>query len=140
MRPVHFEIHASDPAAIRAFYQSVLGWRFQQWGDNPYWVVITGDGDPMAGVPHSQPGVDGGLLPREGGLPEDGQPVNAFVVTVEVPDCDGFVDKVVAAGGSVALPANDVPGVGRLAYVKDPDGNLFGMLEAAPMEQSPSGS
>lgn len=139
MRPVHFEIHASDPAAIRAFYQSVLGWRFQQWGDNPYWVVITGDGDPMAGVPHSQPGVDGGLLPRDGALPEEGQPVNAFVITVEVPDCDGYVDKVVAAGGSVAVAANDVPGVGRLAYVRDPDGNLFGMLEAAPMEQPLSG-
>jgi predicted enzyme related to lactoylglutathione lyase len=139
MRPVHFEIHASDPTAIRAFYQSVLGWRFQQWGDNPYWVVITGDGDPMAGVPHSQPGVDGGLLPRDGASPEEGQPVNAFVITVEVPDCDGYVDKVVAAGGSVAVAANDVPGVGRLAYVRDPDGNLFGMLEAAPMEQPLSG-
>ena len=137
MRPVHFEIHASDPTATRAFYQSVLGWRFHQWGDNPYWLVITGDGDPIAGVPHSQPGVDGGLLPRTGGSPEDGQPVNAFVMTVEVPDCDGYVDKVVAAGGSVALPADDLPGVGRLAYVKDPDGNLFGMLEAAPMEETP---
>ncbi len=56
-RPVHFEIHATDPAAARAFYEGVFGWRFQQWGDNPYWVVITGDGDPMAGTPHSQPGV-----------------------------------------------------------------------------------
>ncbi|HSF27308.1 MAG TPA: VOC family protein [Actinomycetes bacterium] len=140
MRPVHFEIHASDPTAVREFYQSVLGWRFQQWGDNPYWIVITGDGDPMAGVPHSQPGVDGGLLPRLGGRPEEGQPVNAFVMTVEVPDCDAYVDKAVAAGGSVALPANDMAGVGRLAYVKDPDGNLFGMLEPAPVEEAPNGS
>jgi predicted enzyme related to lactoylglutathione lyase len=128
-RPVHFEIHASDPAAVRAFYEQVLGWRFQQWAENPYWIVVTGDGDPMAGTPHSQPGVDGGLLPRRGDAPRDSQPVNAFVMTVEVPDCDGYVERVLAAGGSVALPAEDMAGIGRLAYVKDPDGNIFGMLQ-----------
>ncbi len=128
-RPVHFEIHATDPAAVRAFYESVLGWRFQQWGEMPYWIVITGDGDPMAGVPHSQPGVDGGLLPRSGQAPLEGRAVNAFVMTVEVADCDGYVERVLTAGGSVALAAQDMPGVGRLAYVKDPDGNLFGLLQ-----------
>jgi predicted enzyme related to lactoylglutathione lyase len=127
---VHFEIHASDPKASAAFYESVLGWRIQQWGENPYWMVITGDGDPMAGKPHTIPGIDGGLLPRRGGPPEEGQPVNAFVLTIEVPDCDGYVEKALASGGSVALPADDMPGVGRLAYVKDPDGNILGLLQA----------
>ena len=131
-RPVHFEIHASDPAAVRAFYESVFGWQFQQWGDNPYWIVITGDGDPMSGKPHTQPGIDGGLLPRRGDPPSDGQPVGSFVVTVEVPDCDAYVERAVSAGGSVALPAEDMAGVGRVAYVKDPDGNLFGLFQAAP--------
>jgi hypothetical protein len=113
----------------------VFGWRFQQWGDNPYWIVITGDGDPMSGKPHSAPGVDGGMLPRRGGPPEEGQPVNSFVMTLQVPDCDEYVEKVLAAGGSVALPAEDMPGVGRLAYVKDPDGNILGLIKdemAAP--------
>jgi uncharacterized protein len=131
-RPVHFEIHASDPVAVRGFYERVLGWRFQQWGDNPYWIVITGDGDPMAGTPHTEPGVDGGLLPRQGDSPSEGQPVNAYVMTVEVSDCDEYVDRAVAAGAAVALPAADMPGVGRLAYLRDPDGNLFGMLQPEP--------
>jgi predicted enzyme related to lactoylglutathione lyase len=34
-RPVHFEIHASDPDAVRAFYTAVFGWRFEQWGEWP---------------------------------------------------------------------------------------------------------
>jgi len=131
LRPVHFEIHATDPSAVRAFYETVFEWRFQQWGDNPYWIVITGDGDPMAGKPHSDPGVDGGLLPRRGESPLDGAAVNAFVMTVEVPDCDGYVERALGAGGSVALPADDMPGVGRLAYIKDPDGNLLGLLQSA---------
>jgi uncharacterized protein len=129
LRPVHFEIHATDPAAVRTFYENLLGWRFRQWGDIPYWIVTTGDGDPIAGKPHSEPGVDGGLLPRRGDAPGEGQPVNAYVMTVEVPDCDGYVEKAVATGGSVALPAEDMPGIGRLAYIKDPDGNLLGLLQ-----------
>ena len=53
-RPVHFEIHATDPAVVQAFYESVFGWRFQQWGDVPYWLVSTGDGDAMSGTPSSR--------------------------------------------------------------------------------------
>jgi len=137
-RPVHFEIHASDPAASRAFYESLFGWRLDQWGDTPYWIVTTGDGDPMAGKPHSTPGIDGGLMPRQGKPPADGQPVNSFVVTMDVPDCDAYVERAVSAGGTVALPAQDMAGVGRVAYVKDPDGNLFGLFQAEPSAQGQS--
>jgi predicted enzyme related to lactoylglutathione lyase len=131
-RPVHFEIHAVDPEAMRAFYESVFGWRIKQWGDIPYWLVTTGDGEPMGGQPSSEPGIDGGLVPRQGAAPTDGQPVNAFVVTVDVPNCEGYVDRAVAAGGSIALPLMPVPGVGWLAYVKDPDGNILGLLQSDP--------
>jgi predicted enzyme related to lactoylglutathione lyase len=117
LRPVHFEIHATDPAAVRTFYENLLGWRFRQWGDIPYWIVTTGDGDPIAGKPHSEPGVDGGMLPRRGDAPGDGQPVNAYVMTVEVPDRDGYLEKAVATGGSVALRPRTWRGSGG-AYIR----------------------
>jgi predicted enzyme related to lactoylglutathione lyase len=129
LRPVHFEIHATDPAVLRTFYEGLFGWRFRQWGDIPYWILITGDGDPIAGKPHTEPGVDGGMLQRRGDTPSEGQPVNAYVMTVEVPDCDDYVKEAVSTGGSVVLPAEDMPGIGRLAYIKDPDGNLLGLLQ-----------
>ena len=34
-----------------------------------------------------------------------------------------------SAGGTIALPNMAVPGVGWLAYVKDPDGNLCGVMQ-----------
>ena len=43
-RPVHFEIHATEPQAIKTFYSELFGWSFHQWGDQPYWLVATGDG------------------------------------------------------------------------------------------------
>ena len=65
-RPVHFEIHASDPAASKAFYEQLFGWHFHRWDGAPYWLVSTGDGNPMTGELSSEPGIDGGLLERMG--------------------------------------------------------------------------
>src|SRR5689334_18145255 len=101
-RPIHFEIHASDPEALVAFYTSLFGWTFQKWGDVPYWILRTGDG----------PGIDGGLVMRRGDKPAEGSAVSAWVCTIDVENVDTAVSDVVAAGGSVALPKMAVPGVG----------------------------
>jgi predicted enzyme related to lactoylglutathione lyase len=127
-RPVHFEIHAGDPERAVAFYTAVFGWKFERWGEIPYWVISTGDGD----------GIDGGLVPRVGPAPEESAPVHGFVNTIDVADLDRALDAVIEAGGSLALPKNPVPGVGWLAYVKDTEGNIFGMLQADPAAPAPS--
>lgn len=129
-RPVHFEIHATEPQAVAQFYSELFGWSFHQWGDQPYWLVATGDGNPMKDIPSSEPGIDGGLVARRGRAPQEGQPVNAWVVTVDVADCRGTLDRAVELGATVALPVDVVPGVGWLAYFKDPDGNLVGIMQS----------
>ena len=70
------------------------------------------------------------MVRRRGPPPQGGEPVNAFVCTVGVDDLESCLARTTAAGGSVALPKMAVPGVGWLAYVKDPEGNIVGMLEA----------
>lgn len=121
-RPVHFEIHATDPERVQAFYRTLFGWQFQSWdGPVEYWVITTGDA--------SQPGINGGLVRRRGPAPAEGQAVNAFVCTVDVADLDATLRTLASAGGTIALPKVAVPGVGWLAYVKDPDGNLCGVMQ-----------
>ena len=124
-RPIHFEIHAEDLDRAQAFYETVLGWTFQSWGDGSYRLVTTGSDD--------QPGINGGLLKRMGQL-ETGvdYPVIAHMCTVDVEDVDAYVAKAVGAGGVVALPKMPVPGVGWLAYAKDTEGNIFGMMQSDP--------
>jgi uncharacterized protein len=118
-RPVHFEIHASDPERAITFYRTVFEWSFERWGTNPYWLISTGDG----------PGIDGGLVPRQGPAPVDDAPVNAYPNTMDVADLDQTTRAVEQAGGSVVVPRCAIPGIGWLAYCKDSEGNIFGVLE-----------
>jgi predicted enzyme related to lactoylglutathione lyase len=121
-RPVHFEIHATNPEEVVNFYETVFGWKFNRWGDVPYWLITTGEG----------PGIDGGLVPRKGPRPADDAPVGSFVNTIDVPDIDSVIAVITSNGGTVALPKHAVPTVGWLAYYKDPDGNLFGVMQSDP--------
>jgi predicted enzyme related to lactoylglutathione lyase len=123
-RPVHFEIHAADPVRAQTFYATTFGWEFTKWeGPMPYWLVRTGK---------DAPGIDGGMMQRRGAEPELMQAVNAFVCTIDVPSLDDYLVKALKAGATVALPKMATPGIGWLAYIKDTEGNLVGMMQNDP--------
>ena len=122
-RVVHFEIHAGDPERALAFYQKLFDWKFQKWeGPMDYWLVITG--------PDGEPGINGGLIRRQGEV--DGQAVIAYVCTVGVQSIDDSTATAQANGAQVVVPKMPVPGVGWLVYCKDTEGNIFGMLQPDP--------
>jgi len=122
-RVVHFEIHAADPNRAVNFYQKLFGWSFQKWeGPMEYWLVTTG--------PNDQPGINGGLVQRQGEI--DGQAVIAYVCTVDVENLDASVQTAVDNGGQIAVPKMPIPGMGWLAYCKDTEGNIFGMMQGDP--------
>jgi predicted enzyme related to lactoylglutathione lyase len=121
-RPIHFEIHAEDTDRAIKFYGDLFGWRFSQWGQEKYWLITTGE--------KGTPGIDGGLLPRPmAGNPEPMAPVNAFVCTVDVADLDATIARVTGLGGRIVVPRTPIPTVGWLAYAKDTEGNIFGMMQ-----------
>ena len=126
-RVVHFEIHAKDLDGAQKFYGSIFGWKISDLGPQMgnYRMVSTGEDEAGA----RWPGINGGITPRMGPPPSGGEPVNAFVCTIGVENVDTYIDKVKTAGGSIALNKMQVPGVGWLVYVKDPEGNIFGMLQ-----------
>ena len=126
-RVVHFEIHAKDLDKMQQFYNDVFGWKITDLGPQMgnYRMVETGENEPG----EKWPGINGGITPRMGEPAESGQAVNAYVCTISVDDLDVYIDKVKKAGGSMALDKMDVPGVGWLAYCKDIEENIFGMLQ-----------
>lgn len=122
-RVVHFEIHTENPERAIQFYQKSFGWEFQKWeGPMDYWLVMTG--------PKDQPGIDGGLVPRQ--VEIDGQAVIAYVCTIDVPDIDATVSTVEKNGGIITVPKMAVPTVGWLVYFKDTEGNIFGAMQTDP--------
>jgi predicted enzyme related to lactoylglutathione lyase len=121
--PTNFEVHAEQPERAIRFYRDVLGWEFTKWaGPQEYWLIKTG--------PDGQPGINGGMIPRKGAV--DGQAVIAYVCTVDTPSVDEYLKKAQASGGTVAVPKMPIPGVGWLAYCKDTEGNIFGLMQADP--------
>jgi predicted enzyme related to lactoylglutathione lyase len=123
-RIIHFEVHATDPEKIIPFYKRVFDWQFNPMPGGQYWLIATGD--------DKSPGINGGLMKRMGQRAAEGQPVNAFVCTLDVPNVDEFVKKALAAGATMALPKMAIPNIGWQAYVKDPDGNILGLHQSDP--------
>ena len=114
-RPVHFEIPAERPERAIEFYQKVFGWTFHKWeGPLEYWLVKTGD--------PKEPGIDGGLMRRR-------DPAQPCVNTIGVANLDATLGVVTSSGGECVVPKMPVPGVGWLAYCKDLDGHIFGLMQ-----------
>ena len=127
---VHFEIHASDPQRLIDFYSELLGWTFSQFGEVPYWSIETGEGaiGNVAGT--AGHGINGGLMERRGPKPELGAPVMGCNLVIGVDDVDALMRRGIELGGTEALAAEDMQGVGRVGYLLDPDNNVFGMISA----------
>ena len=115
-RVVHFEIPADDPERAIKFYEKVFDWQIEKWdGPIEYWLIMTGEED--------KPGIDGGLARRE-------NPTTGVENTIDVKDLDASLANVKANGGKVIRPRMAVPGVGWMAYIKDTEGNVFGLMES----------
>ncbi len=116
-RPFYFEIPADSPDKIRKFFEGAFGWKFTKWDLAPmeYWTISTGD--------KNSPGIDGGLMKKQ-------HPQQPMVNTIEVADLDDAIKNVEKNGGVIVLPKMPVPTVGYLACFKDPEGNIFGIMQS----------
>jgi predicted enzyme related to lactoylglutathione lyase len=113
-RVVHFEIPSDDPGKSLAFYKEVFGWSMHQWGAESYWLTTTG--------PDTAPGINGAIMQKK-------HPQQPVVNTIEVDDMERTIAAIEKNGGQVVVPLSAVPGIGWLAYFKDPDGNISGIMK-----------
>ena len=117
-RVTHFEILADNPERAIKFYETVFGWTIKKWdGPIEYWLIMTG--------PEDQPGIDGGLAKRS-------DPELGVENTIEVADLESSLVDVEKNGGKLIRPTIAIPSVGWMAYIKDTEGNIFGLMESDP--------
>lgn len=126
--PIWYELLSPDPDASKGFYDAVIGWTVapKPDGDVDYRIIETASGENVGGLMRlSREMVEGGARP-------------SWLFYIGVDDVDATVTKITAAGGSVHLPAFDMPGVGRMAMVADPQGNPFYVMRGASDQPSHS--
>ena len=105
-------IISADVERLVAFYAGLLGAeptsRVPEEG--PVFFVGLRVDDAELGIVAERAPADPGAAPR-------------MVLSVDVPDVDGLLDRVTELGGTVLGPPNDMPWGQRVAHVRDPDGN-----------------
>ncbi len=111
---VHFEIPCDDPEKTMSFFEKVFGWKFQKFGNENYWSVVTGD--------EHEPGINGGLMKKK-------DPQQSVVNSINVDDIDASITSIETSGGKIVVPKMAIPTVGWLAYFTDPDGNIHGVYQ-----------
>jgi predicted enzyme related to lactoylglutathione lyase len=121
-RVIHFEIHADEPERACAFYRAVFGWTSKQYDPNvPYWLLTTG--------PEGVHGINGAIAKRERPVTSEFS-IIAYVCTVDIKNIDETINKILDNGGSIVDEKMAVKGVGWLAYFRDTEGNVFGIMQA----------
>jgi predicted enzyme related to lactoylglutathione lyase len=119
-RIIHFEIPANEPEALAKFYGELFGWSFQKAPipGMEYWLCDTGSGGT---------GINGAVTQRQ-------HPQQPWMNYVNVASIDDAIARAIGLGGQIALPRTPVPGVGAVAALIDPQGNVCGLWEQAQPE------
>ena len=124
---IWYELITPDPAGTKAFYDAVVGWNVDAQSNfpNDYRMIGRSDGK-----------FAGGVLPLTDEMREHGaRPI--WLGYILVPDVDRSVQDIEQAGGKALMPAFDIPNVGRVAMVTDPQGAPFYIMKPTPPAGDP---
>lgn len=124
---IWYELLTTDLEAAAAFYGTVLGWNVQ---------------------PSGQPGIDyrffragttgiAGFMKLPEKATSSGVP-STWLGYIGVDDVDSAVASIVAKGGVVHMPAQNIPGIGRFAMLSDPQGVSFYVMRGESDQPSTS--
>jgi hypothetical protein len=110
--------------AAESFYQKVVGWKPAPFDGSPQpYTMFNREGDiPVAG-----------LMTRPDGM--NAPPF--WAMYIGVPKLEDATSHIKRLGGSDVSPVIDVPSVGRMQMMQDPQGAAFYIYEPASGEQLP---
>ena len=113
-RFVWYELMTSDPTAARSFYSQLTGWSTQEWdgAQMPYTMWMNGET------------AVGGLMQLPEEAKQQGAPPH-WLAYIATPDADATVAVVSDRGGRLLHGPVDIPTVGRVAVLIDPQGAVF---------------
>jgi predicted enzyme related to lactoylglutathione lyase len=123
-RPVWYELMTTDTTAAETFYKNVVGWTSAPFEDSP---------DPYTIFKRSGQVQVAGLMKRPAGM----NTPPFWAMYVAVPKLEDAVAHIKRLGGGELSPVIEVPTVGRMQMMKDPQGAAFYIIQPAPSEERP---
>lgn len=116
-----YELMTPDVAAAQAFYGPLLGWSFREAeGEMPYTLALSAAQEVA------------GIMAATGEMP------TAWVGYIAVDDAAATLAALQADGARAMVPVKDIPGVGRIAGILDPQGAAVMLMQAASEGGAPA--
>ncbi len=112
------ELVTKDIAGSQRFYARMFGWREEAFG--PDYTLFKNPGDK------ADDRAVGGMI----SMPT--APATGWLPYVIVENCDASVNKARELGAKIAVEAKDIPKVGRIAVIVDPQGAAIGIITPKP--------
>ena len=111
------ELGTTDVDGAQRFYEQVFGWTTNDMGPDYGGYRIFNRGET---------GIAGMMTLQDASIPP------MWLPYVAVEDADATVTKAAELGGSALMGPMDVPNVGRIAVLRDPQGATFGIIKPQP--------
>jgi predicted enzyme related to lactoylglutathione lyase len=112
------ELGTNDTQKAADFYSTLFGWNREAFPGPMEYTIFKNGNEGIGGMYE--------ITPEMGPVPPH------WMVYFAVNDCDATVQKATEAGGAVIKPAEDIPGVGRFAILRDPASAVFAVLKPEP--------
>ena len=123
---IWYELMTSDTEAAKTFYREVVGWETEPFGGSSDYAILNAGGRGVGGVME---------------IPADAREAGArpcWLGYVAADDVDIAAARIVEAGGRLHRDIMDIPSVGRIAMVSDPQGASFYLIAPAGEDQPPA--
>jgi hypothetical protein len=123
-RPLWYELITTDMTAAEPFYRNVVGWTASpmEGSPQPYTLFNRSGQTPVAGLMKTPEGMN---------VPP------FWAMYVGVPKLEEGAAHIKRLGGGECSPVIDVPTVGRMQMMTDPQGAAFYIYEPAGTDQQP---
>lgn len=112
------ELATRDMDRAVAFYAALFGWTPAPFEASPLPYTMMMNGDAPAGGIYTMPAAMEGVPPH-------------WAPYFAVEDTDETLRRSDQLGGSTFMPPDDIPGIGRLAGLRDPQGASFYVIRLA---------
>jgi uncharacterized protein len=116
----HVEWPSTNFERTKSFYTTLFEWKFSSFGED--YLMFETEGSNIGGGFWKETEVKPGAAP---------------MVYVQVPELEPYLKQVVELGGTVEKlhggdsEIQEIPGIGWMSILNDPDGNRVGLFKSA---------